>query len=128
MKIFLRCYLSGYLLILISAAAFSQNSTRKLIPSETLVPSIRRNSHVTIQHERLKDSIPVTAQDSTHQKPGISLADSTHVNAGDSVRHALRTTLPVAGSTGFSGTRRNGNGRQSPAIGHFYGRIVDAKT
>ncbi|HLA58426.1 MAG TPA: carboxypeptidase regulatory-like domain-containing protein, partial [Puia sp.] len=130
MKILLRCYLSGSLLILISAAAFSQDSTRKLlpaVPADTAGPTTR-NSPDTVTQKRSKDSIPVTIKDSAHQKPGVSSADSTNVHTGDSVRHAVRKTLSAAGSTGFSGSRRNSNGRQSPAIGHFYGRIVDAKT
>jgi len=130
MKILLRCYLSGCLLILISAAAFSQDSTRKLlpaVPADTAGPTTR-NSPDTVTQKRSKDSIPVTIKDSAHQKPGVSSADSTNVHTGDSVRHAVRKTLSAAGSTGFSGSRRNSNGRQSPAIGHFYGRIVDAKT
>ena len=132
MKFFLRCYLSGCLLILITAAAFSQDSTRKLSPAgqmETAGSTIPQNSRDAVLHVHLKDTIPGTAKDSTRQEPGTSPADSTHIIAADSVRHKTRITLSAAaGSTGFSGARRNGSGRQSPAIGHFYGRIVDAKT
>jgi outer membrane receptor protein involved in Fe transport len=130
MKFFLRCYLSGCLIILISAAAYSQDSTRKQLPTSSGKPAgpTTGNSQDTISPVRAKDSIPVTAKDSSLQNPGILPADSTHVHSGDSIRHVTRTTLSAAGSAGISTNRRNGSGRQSPAIGHFYGRIVDSKT
>ena len=95
---------------------------------DTVVPAITRNIKDTISRDRLKDSVPVTAKDSSRLIPGISLADSTHIHTGDSVRRKSRMTPAAVGSAGFSGSRRNGSGRQSLAIGHFYGRIVDAKT
>jgi len=126
MKFFLRCYLSGCLLILISAAVFSQDSTRKLLPPNDISGSaVTRNARDTVP---VKDSIPITAKDSSRLTPVISSADSMRGMAGDSGRHVIRKNIPAAVSTGFVSGRRNGSGRQSPAIGHFYGRIVDAKT
>ncbi|HZZ75834.1 MAG TPA: outer membrane beta-barrel family protein [Puia sp.] len=131
MKILLRLNLSGCLFILINVAAFSQDSTRKLLPSptaDTVVSVIPGNVQNTDPHARLKDSIPAATKDSTLKNSGTLSADSTHVISGDSVRRPGRTSAAASVATGFSGSRRNGNGRQSPAIGHFYGRIVDAKT
>jgi len=128
MKILLQCSLSGCFIFLISAAAFSQDSTRKpfpAVPNDTSGPAVTQNSRDTFPG---KDSIPISAKDSSHPAPGLSPVDSAHNHAGDSVRHAIRKTNPAATSTGFAAGRRSGSGRQSPAIGHFYGRIVDAKT
>src|SRR5579872_394896 len=131
MKILLRLYLSGCLLILMCVAAFSQDSTRKLLPTppaDTVVSPTPGNVPNADSHLPLKDSIPAATKDSTQKNSGISSADSTHGQSGDSVRRPVRTLISASGATGFSGSRRNGSGRQSPAIGHFYGRIVDAKT
>ncbi|HZX57638.1 MAG TPA: hypothetical protein VFE54_02900, partial [Mucilaginibacter sp.] len=74
MKFFLRCYLSGCLLILISAAVFSQDSTRKLLPPNDISGSaVTRNARDTVP---VKDSIPITAKDSSRLTPVISSADS----------------------------------------------------
>jgi outer membrane receptor protein involved in Fe transport len=131
MKFFLRLYLSGCLVILISAAAFSQDSTRRplpLSPTDTTVSPSPDNAQNDNAHPTLNDSIPAAAKDSAQKAAGISATDTTHIHRGDSVRRAGRTAVSGTGAAGFSGSRRSGSGRQSPAIGHFYGRIVDAKT
>ncbi|HET7000109.1 MAG TPA: TonB-dependent receptor [Puia sp.] len=130
MKFFLRCYFSGCLFILISVAVYSQDSTRKSLPASTpdTAGPVSRNSRDTVSQTKLKDSIPVTIKDTSLPKPGFSAADSAHPNTGDSIRRTTRKAVSAVGSAGFSSNRRNGGGRQSPAIGHFYGRIVDAKT
>jgi outer membrane receptor protein involved in Fe transport len=152
MKIFLRCYLSGCLLVLISAAAFSQDSTRHAIPPtpvDSTNPTILPISKDDISYPQSKDSsfpvpppispearsssrkndsIPARALDSSYNTVGSNKKDSARSYTKDSTHRAVRSASAVAGAQGFSGSRRNGNGRQSPAIGHFYGRIVDAKT
>src|SRR5450432_2840024 len=152
MKFFLRSYLSGCMLLLISAAAFSQDSTRKLIPPplvDSVHPAITPISHDTILHVQSKDStipvltsvspdthfssskndsIPATAEDSSHHTAGSFRKDSTRSFMNDSTHHTARSVSAGVSAQGFSGGRRNGTVRQSPAIGHFYGRIIDAKT
>lgn len=73
------------------------------------------------------DSIPV---DSIHHILIAVPQDSTlHLATpalSDSANHVRRTINSNFGRSGSGAGRANG--RQSPAIGHFYGKIVDAKT
>jgi len=129
MKIFLRSNLS-VLLFLISAAAFSQDTTKPAAPSapvDTSRLSAPYNSKDTSTissdtpvSSRKNDSIPVMAKDSSQS----ALKDSARSPAKDSSHRAARSVSAVAGAQGISGGRTRGSGRQSPAIGHFYGRIV----
>src|SRR5450432_1924185 len=134
MKIFLRSYLSACLLFLISTAAFSQDTTRPTAPptqvdtSRQTAPRSLKDSSIispdTLVSSRKNDSILVMAKDSSQS----SLKDSTRFPTKDSSHRAARSVSAGAGAQGFSGGRARGSGKQSPAIGHFYGRIVDAKT
>ena len=119
MKLLLRYYLPGCLLILFSGAVFSQDTARKLLspsPLDTTAPA-SGTSHDTAQ--RSKDSIPVASKDSSVLKPGIAPVDSTHIaredsmniKTGDSIVHRVRKTVAMAGSAAYSGNRRNGSGR-----------------
>ena len=76
-----------------------------------------------------KDSIPVSAKDSVapdipHYHPRILRTTMSEILCATHQENKpgcyFNRILPPAG--------RSGSGRQSPAIGHFYGRIVDAKT
>jgi hypothetical protein len=111
MKFFPRCYLSGCLLILITAAAFSQDSARKRHLQSKWnfwVPPFRKITDA-VSHEQLKDSFPFSkglGSSGTRASTEILLMSS------DLVRHKTRHQFAAAGATGFSGTRRNGSGRQ----------------
>jgi outer membrane receptor protein involved in Fe transport len=153
MKISLCRLVTGCLLLLISSTSFSQDSTRPvipLVPKDTTAPSFPRDSThpgpVSVPHDSVP---PVVPTDSVHISPSLlkdstspvmpivpkdssatsSLRDSTiHDTRSDSAHRASRSASPGSAPRGFSSVRRSGSGRQSPAIGHFYGRIVDAKT
>jgi hypothetical protein len=152
MKISLRCHISGFLLVLISAAAFSQDSTHPAPatdPVDSAHPAIPPLSRDTIVHayrndsalpalppisqdknfsSHIKDTIPAPAKDSTGLTAGVHAKDSTLSSIKDSTHKAARIISGGVSVQDFSSGRRNGNGRQSPAIGHFYGRIIDTKT
>ncbi len=124
MKIPVCRYLPFSWLLLLSSATFSQDSTHPMLPSNPPDTSIHR--------------VPVLTQDTAltvpaGQKPIIILAvprDSVPPPGNpvlhDSTVHAFRRLSHDSTQISFNPGRRNA--RPSPAIGHFYGRIVDAKT
>jgi outer membrane receptor protein involved in Fe transport len=132
MKIFMGRFIAVSLVLFISNPCFPQDSTHQAMPSATpdsthsIIPSIPPDSirgslpdtNVNSGKAHAKDSIPVSSG-AIPLAPGV-LQDSAHPAATaashDSSRH------PV------SANRRSGSGRQSPTIGHFYGKIVDSKT
>jgi outer membrane receptor protein involved in Fe transport len=139
MKIFLRSYISGCLIFLISTAAFSEDSSATAHTSprvDSANATIHSDTGKDLSHlsnseltsPQKKDSIPLVTKDSSAHIEAPLKKDSTHLAGQDTTKHKVRSASAGTGASGFSGARRGGNGRQSPAIGHFYGRIVDAKT
>ncbi|MDP9042301.1 MAG: TonB-dependent receptor family protein, partial [Bacteroidota bacterium] len=152
MKISVRSFLPAWILLLVSTSAFTQDTTRPSVPQipvDSTHPAIHHITRDTIIHPIPKDSVsqkpsshsrdtsltasamdsvPATSKDSTHVTANSVSGDSTHTVTQDSTHRKPRSLSRVPGAQGFTGGRRNGGSRQSPAIGHFYGRIVDSKT
>ncbi|HEY4935954.1 MAG TPA: outer membrane beta-barrel protein, partial [Puia sp.] len=128
MKISLRGILALCLLFMISIKTFSQDSTQPVIPSiprDSTPPALPVIPKDSINHVR--DSIPPDS--SLHALTPVQQDSASHsLNpvSKDSVRHMTRSTPSNFMRQGSAAGR--GNGRQSPSIGHFYGRIVDAKS
>jgi hypothetical protein len=134
-------FMVGCLLLLLSMSSFAQDSTKPVspvLPTDSVpTPSYPQDS--TLPHPGIHDSTRmVQTIDSAHKIDTIHhystdsarvFTDSTHHSARlDSSRHQARSLTAGPPAQNFSSRRRNGGGRQSPAIGHFYGKIVDAKT
>src|SRR5450755_2195494 len=107
---------------------FVPDSARPVLPADSARPAPVFPPRDSTRPALLQDSAHALSGDTTQAltrdttiKPAISPArDSTH--------RVARVFVPGAASQGLSSGRRNGNGRQSPAIGHFYGKVVDGKT
>jgi outer membrane receptor protein involved in Fe transport len=120
--------LAGILLLMISASSFSQDSTRPSTPKVLMdsiplpAPAIPKDTlHQT------SDSIP--ADSNIHMLRPVQQDSASHSKSqmsNDSVHRSSPATSPNFIRSGSLAGR--GNGRQSPAIGHFYGKIVDAKS
>src|SRR5450755_1641955 len=144
-------FLAGCLLLLVSNVSFSQDSTRPAPPAvpKDGTPSYPQDSTHRLRVPFVPDSArpapvfpprdstrPALLQDSVHALSGDTtqaLTRDTTIKpaispARDSTHRVARVFVPGAASQGLSSGRRNGNGRQSPAIGHFYGKVVDGKT
>jgi outer membrane receptor protein involved in Fe transport len=130
MKISLLGILTVSMLFMYSVNTFSQDSTRPVIPS--LPPD--STTPVSTVKVFPKDSIPHPADSfpsGTKTLLLVPVQQDTALNSQtpiskDSTQRKSPRTQSNFNRSGLAGGR--GNGRQSPAIGHFYGRIVDAKT
>ncbi len=126
MKFYLALFLIGCLLILVSYSTSAQDTTRRVI-SATKADSTPFLHAAEAQNKTLpqpvKDTVPVVSADTPVQAHAPSEMDSASHLKRDTAGSA---SIPVTRGNGTG--RRNGSGRQSPAVGHFYGRIIDAKT
>jgi outer membrane receptor protein involved in Fe transport len=128
MKVPARGILVGFLLFMISTNAFSQDSTHPstpLIPLDS-VPAILPVIPKDTVHQT-QDSIPSDSNiHSLRPVPQDTASHGTNRVLNDSI-HRSSGVIPPNFIRSGSGAGR-GNGRQSPSIGHFYGKVVDAKT
>lgn len=122
------CLVSVLFFLALSDNSFSQDSTLPAMPNfpkETkpvVLPGLPKDSTDkktdSIPPDSLPKSLPAVQQDTVARIVTNASPDTTF--------HKARNTSAGATRPG-SGYGRT-NGRQSPAIGHFYGKIVDAKT
>ncbi len=124
MKICLSGLMVSVLLFMFSSSSFSQDTSRQEKPRQT------RDSISQTKASTHQDSIPASVSSVGKDSLKIAASDSVLQKnksvSGDSVKPGSAPVRTITAVSGFSSGRRNG--RQSPAIGHFYGRIVDAKT
>jgi len=126
MKFYPALFLTGTLLILASYSTSAQDTTHPLIPSTKAdsTPFLPAEAQNKTLPPSVKDTVPVVSVDTPVQAHAPSEKDSARHFKRDT---AVGAIIPV--TRGIGTGRRNGNGRgQSPAVGHFYGRIIDAKT
>jgi outer membrane receptor protein involved in Fe transport len=121
MKIYVCRFFAGCFFLLISGSCFSQDSTRPAIP---LLP--RDTTHTAIPQDTTHPN-DTTLRD-LHSLPRDTTQQASSLISQDSTHHKPGTVSQGSNHGGYPSGHRYGNGRQSPAIGHFYGRITDAKT
>lgn len=123
-------FLTACLLFMHSVNIFSQDSKRPVVPSLPPDSTIPGTAVKVLQHDSLptvRDSVPTSSKTPLLILVGQDSALNSQDNSfKDSTQRAARSTQSNFRRSGLTGGR--GNRRQSPAIGHFYGRIVDAKT
>jgi outer membrane receptor protein involved in Fe transport len=137
MKIFLRRLSAVILIGLSSKSGFSQDSTRPAVPSfpadsvhpipsplpkDTVLPT-----HIPVSSDSARPSNLPIPTDSVNGGNSGTIRDSTLKPVTDSTKLGAGATPPDSAKHNFNSGRRAGGGRQSPTIGHFYGKIVDTK-